>query len=223
MGTINHYFIEITKRTRFRFSKQGKELNKILSIPRYQQGITKIFGFDFRFVDSASFVGQFNEIFRNQIYKFTCKKNNPFIIDCGANIGTGILFFKKIYPEAEVLAFEPDKDIFKVLEQNIKNANLSGVIILNKAVWENDGRKEFYQDGADSGYIIEERDGFKKVIEIDTFRLKNVLVRPIDFLKIDIEGAEYTVVKDCDENLKNVSNIFIEYHSIENTNQNLEK
>jgi hypothetical protein len=35
----------------------------------------------------------------------------------------------------------------------------------------------------------------------------------VDFIKMDIEGAELEVIKDCDGELNKVNNIFIEYHS----------
>ena len=43
----------------------------------------------------------------------------------------------------------------------------------------------------------------------------------VDLLKIDIEGAEYEVLKDCEDTLDNVENIFIEYHSWNNSPQKL--
>ena len=43
------------------------------------------------------------------------------------------------------------------------------------------------------------------------------------FLKIDIEGAEIEVIKDCAENLDKVCNIFIEYHSFIGTRQLLDE
>ena len=43
-------------------------------------------------------------------------------------------------------------------------------------------------------------------------RLNDLLNEEIDFLKIDIEGAELPVLKDCSDNLKNVKNLFVEYH-----------
>lgn len=52
--------------------------------------------------------------------------------------------------------------------------------------------------------------------------LKNYLKgRKVDFLKIDIEGAEYEVIKDCENELKNIDFLFIEYHSMPEKGQNL--
>ena len=36
---------------------------------------------------------------------------------------------------------------------------------------------------------------------------KDFLCQKIDFLKIDIEGPEYDILKDCGDSLKNVENI----------------
>ena len=43
-------------------------------------------------------------------------------------------------------------------------------------------------------------------------RLRDLLNKKVDFLKLDIEGAEYEVVKDCKDVLNVCSKIFIEYH-----------
>ncbi|MDQ0640901.1 hypothetical protein QF042_004466 [Pedobacter sp. W3I1] len=47
------------------------------------------------------------------------------------------------------------------------------------------------------------------------------MTQKIDFLKIDIEGAEYLVLKDIEDNLSNVENLFIEYHSSPDCKQTL--
>ena len=53
----------------------------------------------------------------------------------------------------------------------------------------------------------------ENTIKIETIRLKDYLQEKVDFLKIDIEGPEFDIIKDCREDLKNVENIFVEYHS----------
>ncbi|NCU05929.1 MAG: FkbM family methyltransferase, partial [Chitinophagaceae bacterium] len=60
----------------------------------------------------------------------------------------------------------------------------------------------------------------EKTITIEGKRLKDLLIKKIDFLKIDIEGAEYAVLKDIEPSLKNVQNLFVEYHG--NYDQNKE-
>ena len=57
--------------------------------------------------------------------------------------------------------------------------------------------------------------------KIKASRLKDFLNKKVDFLKIDIEGAEYAVIKDVQEMLFNVQNLFLEYHGSFNQNNEL--
>jgi hypothetical protein len=47
---------------------------------------------------------------------------------------------------------------------------------------------------------------------VEVVRLRDLLHEEIDFLKIDIEGAEYEVLKDCRDKISNAKNVFIEFH-----------
>ena len=58
----------------------------------------------------------------------------------------------------------------------------------------------------------------QKVKAVD---LNKYLHQEIDFLKIDIEGAENHLIFHISENLRNVKNLFIEYHGLKNQRQNL--
>ncbi|KAF5308403.1 hypothetical protein FQR65_LT18160 [Abscondita terminalis] len=169
--------------------------------------------------DLLSFVWQFHELYVEEIYKFESLKAQPVIIDCGANIGLSCMYFKSIFPKALIKAFEADPQIAMLLKNNLQRNNFSDIEVINKAVWiHNDGVK-FIQDGADGGFL----NAIGNSIEIPSLSLKNYLKNfvIIDLLKIDIEGAEYEVLKDCNEELSRVENIFIEYHSFSNTEQYL--
>ena len=62
----------------------------------------------------------------------------------------------------------------------------------------------------------------RNATKVSSIRLKDLIEKEkiIDMLKIDIEEAEYNVLLDCKDSLSNVENIFIEYHSFANSNQN---
>ena len=62
--------------------------------------------------DSASYLSSREEIFDQQIYRFNTSNSKPYIVDCGANIGLSIIYFKQLFPNAEIVAFEPDEKIF---------------------------------------------------------------------------------------------------------------
>ena len=96
MEPVRYYLNGLKKKIRYFLSSERKELARIKKNPRYQKGRTDIFGFDFTFIDSASFLSQYFEIFTKQILSFETKNKQPYIIDCGSNIGVSILYFKKI-------------------------------------------------------------------------------------------------------------------------------
>ena len=171
--------------------------------------------------DKSSFASMYEEIFTNKIYEIKTEIEKPLIIDCGSNIGLSILFFKQNLPNAKVIGFEPDPRIFNILKGNIESAKLSDIQLINKALSDKEGKIDFYSEGADGGRIAQENDN--KIISVDTIRLRPYLDKEIDLLKIDIEGAETAVLKDCADLLKNVKNIFIEYHSIKDKDQTLDE
>jgi len=192
--------------------------------PRFQHGFFKIFNKNFIFIDSASFVSMYKNIFIDEAYKFKINKINPLIIDCGANIGLSVLYFKNLYPNSVIKTFEPDKKIFKILKSNCDNFNLNNVTLINKGVWINNKEINFLSNGSDSGRII--LDNTKKYPDkVKMIRLRDFLKKEkqIDLLKIDIEGAEVDVLDDCRKNLSNVKLLFIEYHSFINQSQKLDQ
>lgn len=74
------------------------------------------------------------------------------------------------------------------------------------------GEVNFYPDGADGG-TISYADKNIKAVKVPAVLLGDYIKKPVDFLKIDIEGAEYDVLDSIVNKLDMVKNIFIEYHS----------
>ncbi len=209
------------------FNKPGNfllylELYRISWLERYKKSHIKIFGRDILIADSASFLSAYREIFDNEIYKFKTDVKNPLILDCGANIGLSIIYFKKLYPESKIIAFEPDFKIYEILKYNLSSFQFLDVEIINKGLSNKAGEADFYSEGADAGRIVLKEDA-ADTIKIETIRLIDYLKEPIDFLKIDIEGIEYDVLFDSKDYLKNVRNLFVEYHSFFGKEQNFDK
>lgn len=180
------------------------------------QDTSILYGKSIKITDPFWYLHGLKEIFIDEVYKFDSESSSPLIIDCGSNIGLSIIYFKKIYPGAKVIGFEPDIDIFKMLKYNLSQFNIKDVELFPKAVWINNKPLSFKKNGSVGGHLFE-GDG-DNLVNIETVRLKDFLNQTIDFLKIDIEGAEFEILKDCEDTLKNVKNIFVEYHSFhENT------
>ena len=91
---------------------------KYFDFPRYTEEIIEFLNYKFKVPDCLSFIHQFKDIFVEEIYNFTSENNFPVIIDCGANIGTSCIYYKKIYPDSKIYAFEADSKIFDILKEN---------------------------------------------------------------------------------------------------------
>jgi FkbM family methyltransferase len=149
-----------------------------------------------------------NEIFIQRIYEQSLPQN-AFILDCGANIGLSTIYLKKICPTAHIIAFEPDPINFELLHKNIQSFKFEHVELIQSAIWKENTTLNFSASGSmASGVHL----GGNNNIQVDAVRLKDFLTREIDFLKIDIEGAEIEVLRDIRNDLACVKTMFLEYH-----------
>lgn len=209
-------FFTVQKKIKLFLDPQHKlikqELKRLRNIPRYNSTMTWIMGRKIELVDSCTFLVGYHEIFDQKIYQFNASRKNPLIIDCGANIGLSIIFFKQLYPQSHIIAFEPDPTIFGVLQKNLLTWEFSDIELHQKAIWTEETVINFNTEGAYSGRIPKPGDE-ENLINVETIRLRNFLEQRVDFLKIDIEGAETAVILDCQDLLHNVELIFLEYHS----------
>lgn len=187
--------------------------------PRYVPGE---FRFPFgvvQYIDWASLRSQFLEIFVNSHYEFDPGGKSPYIIDCGGNIGLSVIWFKRRYPESRITVFEADPEIAAILNNNIKALDLGGVQIINAAINDRAGKVGFVSDKADSGRIVFGA-GQKR---IDAVRLTDFITRPVDLLKLDIEGGEYAAFRDLVESgkIRKVKCLICEIHGTPNTRNDL--
>ena len=152
------------------------------------------------------------ELFLEEVYKCNFKNTQPYIVDCGANIGLSLIYFKQKYPQAKVLAFEPDEKQFGCLLKNIESFGLKNIEAVNKGVWKENTHLHFYPDGYLGGTVTPRNSTTDSLVSYPFSRLKDYMDAHIDLLKIDIEGAEYEVMEDIKDRLENVENLFLEYH-----------
>ena len=189
------------------------------SLKRFRSTRISFLNYSINVPDCQSFIWQFKEIFVEEYYKFKTDSDSPLIYDCGANVGTSSLYFSRNYPTVKIKAFEADPNICKILISNLEQNNINNIEVYNKAVWINNDGVEIGLEGADGSSIFLKDNNVK----VQSIRLKDLLEseRRIDFLKLDIEGAEVQVMNDCRDSLNNVKNIFIEFHSFRNQPQKL--
>ena len=196
-----------------------RELRRVKKLPRYESFRTEIFGPPINGVDGKSFYYSFREIFRDRIYEFKTDTETPRILDIGSNVGLSLLFFKHRYPNCNLSGFEPDPNVFKTAQHNINSLGLSDIDLHQKAAWIEDTSLSFHAEGADGGHIESTGSTTGESFTVDACDLRSFLQEPVDLLKMDIEGAEVDVLMHCVNELLNVSNLFVEYHSYANQPQ----
>lgn len=165
----------------------------------------------------TSDVNVFAEIFLFKDYKY----NLPFIprtiVDAGANVGYASLWFHKKYPDAQIIAIEPEQSNFELLEKNTKE--IPNITPLKKGLWSSVTTLEIINEsGSKYGFITIEAPNSKDGIEtttvtnlLDIFESKGI--HEIDIFKIDIEGAEKELFsKNLDTWINRVKIIIIELH-----------
>lgn len=187
---------------------------------RYEKATVSISGLKFKIPDAKSFIWQYHEIFGNESYKFKTEVSQPIIYDCGSNVGTSVLYLKQLYPSSIIHAFEPDPSVFEFLQSNIENNKMDGVVLHKAAAWTEDTTLQFSSEGADAGKVGAQN---TNAISVQAINLKSLLEKEqrVDFLKIDIEGAEYEVLEHCQDALSKVQNIFVECHSYNASSQKI--
>ena len=169
----------------------------------------RLFGQLLYFYSATELLHGFEEIFIQEIYKQSLGEK-PYILDCGANIGLSVIYLKHQFPDAEIVAFEPDEKNFDLLSRNIKSFGYTGITLCKEAVWKEQTILHFSNEGSMSSKI--QTGQHNGTVSVPAIRLKDRINRPIDFLKIDIEGAEYEVLRDIADDLHFVNNLFLEYH-----------
>jgi len=137
-------------------------------------------------------------------------KVGNIVVDVGANIGLHTLNMARIVGNTgQVFAFEPDPSNFKILEKNVKVNNYQNIILEQKAVGDKHGRTTLYQsDHPGMHRIFPQTKQAKGQVQVeltslDKYFIDSNLVDKINFIKIDVEGLEFSVLKGMKNILKN--------------------
>jgi FkbM family methyltransferase len=158
-------------------------------------------------------------------------KEGDIVVDLGAHIGKyTIIASKRVGPNGKVVAIEADPDNFDLLNRNIRLNKLSNVVTLNYAVYSEKKRIKLYLPTGEGGSsyskyntIMSDRaqheDGFLEINAdtLDSLLLSNMIRQEkVNWIKIDVEGAEYEVLKGAKDILSKCADIalLIEIHNL---------
>lgn len=140
-----------------------------------------------------------------------------YIIDAGANIGASAVFFSQKYPQAEIIAIEPEGSNFDMLVEN--TSSLKNVKLVKAALWGTSQKKEIRNRFTGHwGYTVSNTEDRSEItgqeiecITIDAL-MKKYGINKIDFLKMDIEGGEKDVFEHSLGWIENVEVLVVELH-----------
>jgi FkbM family methyltransferase len=152
-------------------------------------------------------------VYEEDILKLIRKKlkEGDVFLDIGANIGYHSLFASKIVGKAgQVYSFEPVKETFEILKKNIQINKFNNIKPFNYGVSNKNGKTKIFFDKSDFGRSSLLYGDSNSVEEIELIKLDTFFGgKKIDFVKIDVEGEEFNVIKGMEEIIKNNKNIKI--------------
>lgn len=176
------------------------------------------FGFTLYAPDPQLLLQLVLEIFMEGIYYFESEKTAPQIIDGGANIGISVLYFKYLYPQAHIVAIEPNPAALVYLKKNISENKLSHITVISGALAAESGEGNLYFAPSRSllnASLVPHPES--ETLSVHTHKLSEFLKsNQIDLVKLDIEGVEEAVIRETAHQgeIHNAKQYIIEYHSV---------
>lgn len=175
-------------------------------------------------------------IHEDELIQHFVPEEGDIVVDVGAHIGLyTIIASKRVGLSGKVFSIEPDPMNFEILLQNIRVNHLENVVALKCAAYSEEGDKKLYLHNAQFGftkydtlmpYFAQEHEKF---VMIKANTLDNLMsqysVSNVKWIKIDVEGAEYEVLKGARSLISTSEdlNIIIEVHSYSNYTEKLLK
>lgn len=191
---------------------------RMFARPPETSGIERLGEFEVRINDGPNFYILYKDIFVRRYYHFEARRPAPIILDGGGNIGLSVLYFKRVYPDARIITFEPDQAVLPLLKENLARNRLSDVRVIEAALSARTGATTFHGDGKYGGSMASDPTASHgeatSPYTVGCVRLRDHLAEPIDFLKLNIEGAEWEVLADSEDRLTNVPEMVVEYHHL---------
>ena len=165
----------------------------------------------------------FNDIYRRQEYGWSFSSTPQVVVDAGAYTGLSTSFFATRYPDATIIAIEPDQENFGLLVRNTKR--YTNVHPICAALWSESGDVSIVDPGDGAwGLRLLESDhpravGEGRNLPSDSVRaitisdiMRDYNLDRIDLLKVDVEGSEKEIFANSEPWIASVEAICMELH-----------
>ena len=180
------------------------------------QGVTHPFYLRYKTSDFSTF----DQIFIDQEYSFLANRQPNVIVDAGANIGLASIYFANRFPDAKVIAIEPEIGNFELLK--INTSPYTNVTPVNAALWNNNEEISILDPGLGNwGFMTQGQDTADSVTYDLCHKIPGMTVGKIieafdlsriDILKMDIEGAELEVFRESGPWIDKIESAIVELH-----------
>jgi FkbM family methyltransferase len=206
----------------FKILRIGNSMLLKISVPKY----------DYKFycrINREDLVFMTNH--EDDIIEHFTPKQGDIVVDIGAHMGRyTIISSKRVGTNGKVVAIEAHPGNFEILNRNIKLNQLTNVIPLNYAVYSKETKIKLYLPDEESGFTMHhsimsdylftkyEDKTEDKFVEVNANTLDYLLqlkgITDVNWVKIDVEGAEFEVLKGANNLLSNSKDIalLIEVH-----------
>jgi len=172
--------------------------------------------YPFHIRPKTSDVPTFAQIFEHREYDVELNREPLTIIDAGANIGLSAIYFANRFPNAKIIAIEPETSNFAMLKHNV--APYQNVTPIQAALWDDDGEIEVVDVGIGHWGFQARTAGASETVchRVPAFTVRSIMERfemsHVDVLKVDIEGAEKEVMDASANWIDDISMLIIELH-----------
>ena len=129
------------------------------------------------------------------------------MVDAGANIGTfTVRAARAVGPQGLVVAIEPSNANVAFIKRNMEANELTNVVIVEKGLWEKKDKLRLFLGSASGHHTVLHHHNELQSVEIEVDTLDNILaelgITRVDFIKMDIEGAEIEAYEGMRNTLK---------------------
>lgn len=161
----------------------------------------------------TSDIPTFEQIFVWDDYDLPVEVEPRFIIDGGANVGFASIYFANRYPDARIIAVEPDESNAEVLRRN--TLLYPNVSVIQAGIWYKATPLKI-ENPQDEKWLLRVKEAEAGDATVNAITIGEILERSgsdrIDILKLDIEGAEHELFSYNPDWLDNVRLLIIETH-----------
>jgi FkbM family methyltransferase len=177
----------------------------------------------------------------SELTSFLNREEKNIIFEIGSCESEDTIKYSNLFPNSEIHIFEPNPDNFEKGKKNLIKFNINNVIPNNIAISDNDSDLDFFvSSGAPNGINNDDWDygnksssllkpkkvkeyypwlNFNKKIKVKSNKLstycKNKNIEKIDFLHIDAQGAELSILTSAEDLIDKIKIIWLEVELVE--------